>query len=54
MKSKQVMMISFVVICVSVASAMRAQSGYQSEWLCNTAGCSYDYITAVRHIAFNK
>jgi hypothetical protein len=31
------MIISFVVICVSVASALGAQSGYQPEWLHNTA-----------------
>ena len=37
MKSKRVMIISFVVICVSVASAMGVQSGYQPEWLRNTA-----------------
>ena len=41
-KSKQVIMESFVVMCVSVASAMGTQSRYQPEWLCNITGCSCD------------
>jgi hypothetical protein len=48
------MIISFVVMCVPVASVLGVQSGYQPEWLCNTAGCSYDHVTAVRPITFNK
>jgi len=35
MKLKIVIIISFIVMCVSVASALGAQSRYQPEWLCN-------------------
>ena len=43
-------MISFVVMCVSVASALELQCRYQPEWLRNITGCSHDYVAAARHL----